>query len=108
MAQITTTLTITHAEVLDILKVHFNLRDDTHITITDQEDDGQDGGWIAVNPIWNKPFPPEPASFMNRIEVVFDDGGSDRGKPDDWCVSWDQSPTNTLCRIVKYRRNTSS
>lgn len=104
MAQITTTLTITHAEVMDILKVHFNLRDDTHITITDQED----GGWITVNPLWNKTFSPESASLMNQIEVLFDDGSTDRGQPDDWGVSWDQSSANTLCRIVKYRHTTAS
>lgn len=104
MAQIITTLTITHAEVLDILKVHFNLRDDTQVTITDQDD----SGWFEMSPDWGHAYPPAPAEAMNQIEVTFDDGRSAQGHPYDWTLSWDQSSTVTICRIVKYRNLAAS
>lgn len=89
MAQIITTLTITHAEVLDILKVHFNLRDDTQVTITDQDDHQDADGWIEVNPSWEGDCPAS-ANQFDRIEVRLRNGTQDFGRPDRWTLAWCQ------------------
>jgi hypothetical protein len=60
-------------------------------------------GWIDVPKGWSECNPPPQARAYDRIEVMFDDGVVDRGRPGVWAISW-CGDDDWGVRIIKFRK----
>lgn len=89
---------VSYNEAVNMIKQHLNAKFDADIIIEPQ---AVEDGWIDVPKGWSECNPPPQAREFDHIDVVFDDGAVDHGRPGDWAISWSD---NWETRIVKFRK----
>lgn len=98
-------ITLTMAELTEIVKEHIGLCVQNKLTLTIEDyvapTKSNSKEWIDVPKDWNKRHCPEPYSITDVVEVMYRNGNTDIDAAHRWTENWCQD--GMAYDIIKYR-----